>query len=163
MDSSALLSFLKECILLIATFSFFLGYGMFRGTQSLINIILGLYLGLLIAIQFPYFDALLGASDDTRGSSVLMIVVFLIFSGIATFFFSRLMPGGEYDTFYSDFIRKIVYALSATIIVMIYSFNILPVTEFITPGSPVSSLFAPAEYFFWWLLVPLISIYFLRN
>ncbi len=163
MDTSWFVSFLKEFLFFLIVLGSFIGYGMFRGTQSLINVILGLYLGLLIATQFPYFDTLVTSSDNPKSGSLLMILVFAFFSTVATYFYSRIMPDGEDDSIFSDIKRKFMYASSATILVMIYSFNVLPVTDFITPGSPIYSLFAPAEYFFWWLLVPGITIYFFRN
>ena len=41
-----------------------------------------------------------------------------------------------------------------------YSYHALPVTDLITPGSPIQALFAPEQHFFWWLLIPLIAIFF---
>lgn len=43
---------------------------------------------------------------------------------------------------------------------MIFSFHALPVTDIITPGTHIQSLFAPAENFFRWLILPLISLFF---
>jgi hypothetical protein len=62
---------------------------------------------------------------------------------------------GKFETFG----KKVMLALGATVLIMIFSFNVLPVTEFLVPGTPVQSLFAPQEYFFWWLLLPLILIF----
>jgi hypothetical protein len=36
---------------------------------------------------------------------------------------------------------------------------VLPLTEFVTPGTPIQAVFAPANYFFWWLLAPLVVLY----
>jgi len=57
--------------------------------------------------------------------------------------------------------KKIIMAFLATVVVMIFSFNVLPVTDLLTPGTPIQSLFAPAEYFFWWLLLPLVVLFFI--
>jgi len=53
----------------------------------------------------------------------------------------------------------LLLAVAGTILIMVFSFHVLPVTEFLTPGTPIQSLFAPAQYFFWWLLVPFVILY----
>jgi hypothetical protein len=57
--------------------------------------------------------------------------------------------------------KKILLACMATILVMIFSFHALPVTEIITPGTPIQSLFAPEQNFFWWLILPLVVLFFI--
>lgn len=56
---------------------------------------------------------------------------------------------------FESFGRKVILSLAGTVLIMIFSFNVLPVTEFLTPGTPLQLAFAPTEYFFWWLLLPI--------
>ena len=71
------------------------------------------------------------------------------------------MPDAFREMKLESFSKKFTYALCATILVMVFSFNVLPVTEFLTPGTPIQSLFAPTQYFFWWLILPLIALFIL--
>lgn len=162
METAALLSFLQESLFFILVFGVFLCYAMVRSTQSLVNLILGLYLALLISVEFPYYDIILsGAEGDAKLQSILMICVFAIFTLLATLMFSRLMIGGSDEPAFENFTNKILFAIGATILIMVYSYHVLPVTELIQPGTPIQSLFAPEQNFFWWLLIPLVLLFLL--
>jgi hypothetical protein len=159
MDTTYLLSLLQELVYLFCVFGFFLMWAIIRGRQSLINIIFGLYLALLISLEFPYYDTFLpnGASEHTI--AVGKMVLFAIFTTIATILVARVMPDAYREKKFESFLKKLLLALAGTILIMVYSFHVLPVTEFVTPGTPIASLFAPKEWFFWWLLLPMIFLY----
>jgi len=162
MEFSGVISVLQESLYLILVFAFFLGYAMFRGKQSLVNLILGLYFALLISLEFPYYDKILSGVDSERFSdSMIMIVIFAIFTLGGTFLFSKLMPRDYDDSSFSGFGSKLLLALLGSALVMAYSYHVLPVTDLITPGSPIQTLFGSEASFFWWLLAPIAGLMFL--
>lgn len=153
MDTEALLLILKQSLFLVVVFSTFLVYGMMRGRYALINIIFALYLALLISLEFPYYQ--------TLGSAVVKIAVFITFVIGGAFLFRRHIPGDDYEAAFQGLGKKIICAALASILVMIFSFHAFPATEIIHPGTPIQSLFASSEYFFWWLILPLVALFFL--
>lgn len=160
MDATALLGLFKESLFLIIVLSIFLILAVKKGRQTVTNIILGLYLALLISIEFPYYDLLLSDSTSASSEAILRLIIFIAFTIGATLLFARVLPR-EYDEgSFEGFGRKLLLAIGATILVMIYSYHVIPVTDFITPGSPINFLFGSATSFFWWLLAP-IAILFL--
>lgn len=162
MDIQDAVLILRESLYWIIVFSVFLIYAMVRGKQSLINLILGLYLALLISLKFPYYDAILGgAATDGTMDSIIMIGLFTFFTLAATFLFSRLIPRDFDDTAFRGLWKKVVFAALASVLVMAFSYHVLPITDLITPGSPIQALFGPQDRFFWWLLAPLVVLFFL--
>lgn len=162
MDTATFFSFLQESLFFILVFGAFLGFAMVRGTQALVNVILGLYLALLISIEFPYYSIILGGAEgDPQTQSVLMIVVFAIFTLLSTLLFSRLMITDSAEPAFENFSNKLLFAIGATILIMVYSYHVLPVTELIHPGTPIQYLFEPTQNFFWWLLIPLVLLFLL--
>ena len=161
MDTAVILTFLQESLYLILVFCGFLVYALAKGKQSLINVIMGLYLGLLLSIEFPYYDFILGGTTSPKTESVIMILIFVIFTVISTILFQRLMPREFDETAFEGFGKKALFALAATILVMAFSFHVLPVTEFLTPGTPIQYLFASESSFFWWLIAPLAALFLL--
>ena len=161
MDTSAIISFLQESLFVIVVFVGFLLYALVRGRQALINLIMGLYLALLISLKFPYYDFVLGRTSSARNESILMIVVFALFALFSTVLFGRLMPSEFDEGTFESFGKKIVFALSGTVLIMAFSYHALPITEFVDPGSPIQHLFSPNEWFFWWLILPLVILFFL--
>jgi hypothetical protein len=69
------------------------------------------------------------------------------------------MPEEFKEKKFETFGKKLLLSAAGTILVMLFSFHALPVTELLTPGSPIRELFAPEQYQFWWLLVPFIILY----
>ena len=153
MDTGSLLTVLRESLFLVVTFSAFLVYAMMKGRYALVNLIFGLYLALLISLEFPYYDTLDGAFAK--------IAVFVAFVIAGAILFRRHIPGDDYEAAFQGFGKKLILAALASILIMIFSFHAFPATEVIDPGTPLQSLFAPLEHFFWWLILPLVFLFFL--
>lgn len=122
------------------------------------NIILGLYLGLLISIEFPYYDKLL-TGDSAQTESFVRLGIFAVFTFISTLMFARILPREYSEGAFEGFGKKLLLAAAGTILVMIYSYHVLPVTDFITPGSPINYLFGSEQNFFWWLMAPIVILF----
>lgn len=146
---------LKESLYVILIFAAFLSLAIFKGRQTVTNLILGLYFALLLSLQFPYYDELLSDISNSRDQAIFSIIIFIGFTALATWLFTRILPREYSEKKFEGFGRKFALALGGTILVMIYSYHALPVTDLISPGGPMTSLFGSAEYFFWWLLVPI--------
>ncbi len=158
MDSTAIIHFLSESAYLLIVFLVFLALSIFKGRQMLINIICGLYLSLLITIQFPYYDVIFAGLEQPIVIASIKLILFAVVTIFTTLLFKRIMPREYAENKFESFGKKLALALGATILVMIYSFNILPISEILPLGTPIQTLFAPSEYFFWWLIAPLIIL-----
>jgi hypothetical protein len=88
-----------------------------------------------------------------------MLIVFGIFTIGATILFARLMPREYSEKKFEGFWKKILLALGASVLVMAFSYHALPVTDLITPGTPVQYLFGSEGSFFYWLLLPIIILF----
>lgn len=158
MDTGYLISMLQESLYLIIVFSVFLFFALKMGRQMVTNIILGLYLGLLISIEFPYYDKLL-TGDSAQTESFVRLGIFAVFTFISTLMFARILPREYSEGAFEGFGKKLLLAAAGTILVMIYSYHVLPVTDFITPGSPINYLFGSEQNFFWWLMAPIVILF----
>ncbi len=159
MDTATILGFLQESLFMIIVLCIFLFLALRKGRQTVTNIILGLYLALLISLEFPYYDAILGSASSAKSESILMLIVFGGFTFAATLLFTRILPREYDETSFEGFGGKFLLALAGTVLVMAYSYHALPVTELITPGSPINYLFASSQSFFYWLIAPIIILY----
>jgi hypothetical protein len=121
--------------------------------------ILGLYFALLISIEFPYYNLLFDGTENKTVESVALLVIFAVLTILFTILFARLMPREYAEGKFEDFWKKILLASAATVLVMAFSYHALPVTEIITPGSPIAYLFGSTSSFFWWLLVPIVILF----
>lgn len=159
MDMAGIIGMLQESLFMVLVFACFLVYAVSAGRQSITNIILGLYFALLISLEFPYYDLILGTTSNQKTESILMLIVFGLFTLCATILFARLMPKEYSEKKFEGFWKKILLAAAATVLVMSFSYHALPVTDIITPGSPIQYLFGSEQAFFYWLIVPFIILF----
>lgn len=157
MDVPYILNFLTEVVYLLIVFGVFVFLSLWRGRQAIINITIGLYLALFFTIEFPYLQS---PSDTSDSLPITTISVFAVIAVITTILCYRIMPDEFNEGRFESLGKKLLLAAGATILVMTFSFHILPVTELLTPGTPIQSLFAPETYFFWWLITPFVLLYF---
>ena len=154
-----MLTFLYEFAYFIAVFILFLLYSIFKGRQAIMNVIVGLYLALLISLQFPNYEFIFSTLESNQSLAAGRLAFFAVVTFLTTALCFRIMPDEFKEHRLESFGKKLLLTASATILVMTFSFNVLPVTEFLVPGTPLQTLFAPEIYFFWWLLVPLVALY----
>ena len=157
MDYPYLIALVQESIYLIIVFGVFLTIALFFGRYALINVVFALYLALLLTLKFPYFDTFLNA--EPIHDAIIKIVFFVLVTIAGVFLFRRHIPGNDYEKTFEFIGKKLILAGLATILVMAFSYQALPVTELIHPGTPIQILFEPGSYFFWWLLAPLLILF----
>ena len=158
MDWGYLLNLVYEFAYLLGVFMLFLFITIFKGRQAIINLIMGLYLALLITLEFPNYENIFGGISSSK-DALTKLGFFGVITVLTTALCWRIMPDEFRETKFESFGKKLLLSLAATILMMIFSFHVLPVTDFLTPGTPIQSLFAPNEYFFWWLLLPLVALF----
>ncbi|MBP9842498.1 MAG: hypothetical protein KBC62_00680 [Candidatus Pacebacteria bacterium] len=159
MDFGYVLNFMYEFAYLLGVFAFFLVFAIFKGRQATINVTFGLYLALLISNEFPNYDRLFSGFASAESLALAKLGFFVFITLFTTMLCYRVMPSEFRETRFESIGKKLILALGATILVMTFSFQVLPISEFLTPGTPLQSLFGPEPYFFWWLLVPMVILY----
>lgn len=151
LEINAILEFIRELAVLLIVFTLALSLALFRGRQYVVNVIIGLYLALLFITTFPF-----AITEEVLVSTA----VFIICTICTTSIIARLMPEPFREKRFESLGKKLLLSAGVTVLVMIFSFHILPVQEFITIGSPISSVFGREDLFFWWLITPFILLYF---
>jgi hypothetical protein len=159
MDTANLIHFLSQSAYFLAVSLFFVALAMFKGRQALINIICGLYFALLISIHFPFYEKLLGGIGQASVQAGIKLIFFIALTYLFTKLFKRLMPSEYQEGKFESFHKKILLAAGATILVLAFSFNVLPVGEFLSTETPIQMLFSTDGLFFWWLMLPIVFLY----
>jgi hypothetical protein len=158
MDWTYIFNFITEIAYLLLVLGFCLTFAIFKGRQAIMNLLIGLYLALLISLEFPYYDRLIGTLEGSYIATA-KLGIFAVITILTTLLCYRIMPDEFRENKFESVGKKALLAAGATILIMIFSFHVLPVTEFLTPGTPIQSLFGPEAFFFWWLLTPLVILY----
>lgn len=155
-DFAAIWAMLQELLFALIVFGTFLAVALFRGRQTLTNIIFGLYLGLVLTNYFPYREAI-GMEQGWPTA----VFVFGLFTTFGTWIFSRVLPREYSESMFEAFGKKLLLAAGATILILLFSFQILPLNDILPADTPLRQVFDQEQYFFWLLLAPLVMLIFI--
>ncbi len=156
-DSTTILHLISELALALGIFGGALLYATIRGRQTTINAVFGIYFGILLTLQFSatgLLDTLTGT-----GLTIATCVLFIALTVAGTYITAHLMPDEFREGKFEGLGKKLLAATSATLLLLVACFHVIPVTELIPTGTPIQTVFAPAEWVFWWLIGPLTLLY----
>lgn len=134
-----------------------IGFSYKGGRGGIISLILAFYAGYALYSVFPFTDEVIAAGGTTLVKAILSFVIY----GIATFipfhFIQRLTTGGFGVL---SFVPRFMLSFLAAAFLLTLAYHVFQVNDIYTFPDPISSLFAPDEYFFWWFVAPLAGLLF---
>lgn len=158
MDYGVILGYIQSALVPLLTFVALLLFSIVRGRRAITSLILGLYFALLISLKFPYYGSIYGAIGFLNDTT-LSIIIFTAFAAFSAMLMDRLLFYRIDETAFEGIGKKTALAALGTVLILAYSYHVLPVVGLIDPGTSAAMLFAPEEYFFWWLLAPLVVLF----
>lgn len=144
-------------ILLVLTV-LMIGFSYKAGRGGLISLIIAFYAGYALYIVFPYTDDILDAGGSTVVKAVISIALYAA-ATFAPFHFIQRLTGGGFGVL--SFVPRFVLSFLAAAFLLTLAYHVFHVSNIYTFPSPIDSLFAPNEYFFWWFIAPLVALVFL--
>jgi|TARA_Y100000310_G_scaffold345555_1_gene466522 hypothetical protein len=153
-------SFSVDFFIILALFALLVGYSFRYGKARIISLILSLYLALLIFIHFPYGEIIQNTVKGQLSLFAVNSVIFFIILIVSYIVLNRLIrvEFSSRDTRrWSD---TILLSAFATVLLLAFSYHVLPIVSIHDFEPRVDLLFERAEYFFWWLLIPLAGLLF---
>jgi hypothetical protein len=131
-----------------------------RGQRALLALTFGLYLALLLSLEFPYYESISHAAAFLE-LHTLKLIFFALFVLFGTILFGRLLSRVIDVMAIEGIGRKVVLSVLTSALVLAYCYHVLQIADMINPGSGANMLFASHDSFFWWLLAPLIGVFLL--
>ena len=125
------------------------------GLRRALAFMLALEIGALIYRSFPYFGSLGGAESSLTANAALLLGMVLIL----TFFISRAVVAEFSQSRVYQFLQAFALGASTMALLLAFSYNVLSFESFYHFGPLIATLFAPDQFFFWWLLTPLVLIW----
>lgn len=121
------------------------------GRDRLVSLVAALYTAVVLFRAFPYGSMLPSDPWIQIGLFILFVAAGLIaFSGLS-FFLARTTSG---------FLGTAILSGVTAGLILAISIHVIPVQTFYTFSAPTLALFASPEMFFWWLVAPLLGLFF---
>lgn len=136
-------------------------YGLWAGRARILAFLFSLYVSGFLFENFYYLDKIV------KGGTMIErfwfeALIFLFLAVVLTFVFSSIFEP-SFDTGPKNWFKSFLLSFSSTGLLFSYLFHVFPAKGVFTFSPLVQSLFASDNAFFWWLFIPLISIFFTRK
>lgn len=159
MDLTQIVTFTQGAAYFLVFLGIFIFLSIIKGRQTVMNITVGLYLALLIFIEFPNKEILFSKFSSTLSLAGAKITLFSLISLFTILLCYRIMPDEFNEEKLESMFKKIMLSFGATVLVVLVSFQVLPFGEMFNLGTSLTPVFSPENFFFWWLLLPLVILY----
>jgi hypothetical protein len=124
-------------------------YGLMWGKQKIIALILSLYIGAFIFSFIPF---------NITGT-LAQVAAFAAITGIMTFLIERMIIADFSFSKIRKFIEAGFLGIAGTMLLMLLSYHLIEIGSLYNFGSGIDILFS-AKYLFWWLVAPLVILFF---
>lgn len=135
-------------------------YNIRYGKGRSIALILSLYVALLLFTRFPFLAEIISEGGDATTLLLQKAGVFIGFVILAHIILRRLVFAEFPMDKFKRFLQSSLLALAALALLLAFSYHVLPVTDVVAFSDPVRTLFADSQFFFWWLVGPLVLLFF---
>lgn len=130
------------------------GFAFYFGRNRLMPFIAGMYAGVPLYVFSPFHSPLLQDPYIAISLYIFFVLIsFLAFSGLSAFMASAPR----------SFIRVGIVALLTAGALLAIGMHILPLEQIYPFNAATQALFASSQSFFWWLIAPLVGLFFLER
>ncbi len=145
-----LLNFL--ILIVLAGVLFFFSHQM--GRSAFVALVASLYVGFAVYTVFPFADAL-HTGSAALNVTITSLILYTIFVALSYYILRRNMGGALFST--GNVGIGIICLLTAGFLIALayHSFSLRGVYTF---PEVIEMYFAPAKYFFWWFIAPLVGL-----
>jgi len=146
-----------DFLVVLVIFGLLLCFAWYMGRSAFASLLVSFYVGLLLYTIFPYQTLALSFGTTPFFKLLIALGIFLIFTVIPYIVLRRI---SDSDFFSIGIIGTFVLCVLGTGFLMAVGYEVLPVRDVYTFTPTLDLLFAPKDYFFWWIGAPLLGLLF---
>ncbi len=149
-------NFLALIVLAVALFFF----GLKVGRAAFVALVMSLYAGFALYSLFPYKDELMKSAGTPLVKAVMALIIFGVLTFVPYLIIRRIATSGAMHI--PPFMLAILATLSAGCILAL-GYHFFSLASIIPATPPLSALFSPEKYLFWWFVAPIVGFFFLAK
>jgi len=146
-------------LIILAGILFFFAQRSGRG--AFLAFVISLYAGYALYLVFPYTSAIIKALGATATNTAIVSVILYGIAVAIPYYLIRRSASA--DLFRVGPLALIVLVVLTAGFLLAFGNHALSVSSLYSYPAPLAHLFAPAEYYFWWFIAPLVGFLFLAR
>jgi len=151
-------SWASDFLIIIVLFAIFFLFAWYIGRATLVSVLLAFYAAYAVYIEFPYASLL-----PTAPALTTFLAHVGLYFGLTFIFYLVLRRVVVSDFLYVGVFGTIILAFLAAAFTLALAFHVFAVATIYNFTPAITTLFAPAKYFFWWFAAPAIGLFFLAR
>jgi len=152
--TSFIQAFSIDVFVIAALFAALFAYTLYHGKESIITLILSLYVALLVFIHFPYKERFLLFTETEMQHLISNALIFGVFVIVSYLAFAPLLRNRYAGHTRKRWFEALLLSAATIALLIAFSYHVLPIASLYTFGEQIAGLFAPSQLFFWWLVAP---------
>ena len=130
------------------------------GRAAFLSLVIALYAGYGLYIVFPYLDEVLALSGSPLIKFGISVGLYLVAVLIPYLLLRRVAVS---DFVSIGFVGLLLLSVITAGFLFALAYFVFDVGSVYSFSASIESLFAPAKYFFWWFIAPLVGLLFLAR
>ena len=151
-------AFSLDFIVIAITLFILFVFSMHFGKGAIITLIFSLYIGLLTYLHFPYIEQFLFFNETETQLFFSNAIIFIAFVIISYIILGRVVYSDFSEKTHEQLLEAGLLSAAATLLLLAFSYQVLPITTLYNFGEPVDALFESSTFFFLWLIIPLAAV-----
>ena len=147
-----------DLLIIFVLFGLFLGVGFQYGKRRIIALIISLYIASFVYLQFPYIEKILSFDAGVFGVTAVVVSVFSVFFIVLYITVHRVVRASFPLRSGRRWLEAALLGIFSTTLVLALSYHVIPIEEIYDFSEPIDHLFESTEFFFWWLVAPLVIL-----
>ena len=149
-----------DLVIIAALFFVLLAAVAWQGRGSFAAFLLGVYIALPLYLNFTYLNRFLIWTDTPENTFLSHAILFGAFAIVGYLVCRRLVSRELVGRSLPGMLELLLLAAAGTGLLLAISYRIFPIDLFYNFGPDIDRFFAEPNLFFWWLLAPLLAIFF---
>ena len=150
----------QDILITVGTVLVLIAFAYKGGKDRIITLIISLYIGLLLYMNFPYAEQLLVFKASEMQIWFSNVIIFLVFVLVIHKIVGRVIFAAYPHDAMHKWMEAIGLAAVASALLLAFVYHALPITTIYDLSPHIDKLFEPTQLFFWWLLAPFIVLFF---
>lgn len=134
-------------------------YGISAGRAKLVSFMLSVYVGGFLFDNFSYIDELIKNGSIAEKFFSKVFIFFLLVLALNILFSKIITSGADNKKWW----HALLISFSTSGLLFSYIFHIFPGKNIFTFSPLIQNLFASNDAFFWWLILPILALFFARK
>jgi len=151
-----------DIIIIFSVFFLLFFFSVVYGKSNSASLLISLYIGILIFLMFPYLEDTTLLKSSESQVTISHVSLFLIIVSL-TYSIVRRMIFLEYSrNKIMKYIESGILSASSSVLFFSFLYHTIPIATLYNFGPSIDNLFS-SQYFFFWLVAPLIGLFIISK